>query len=548
MLSDIAISNNCQLRNIKTIAKKYGIKDKDLFCYSKNMAKIDLNILSSLQTKKDGKLILVTSINPTPYGEGKTTMAIGLCDALNKLKQKTIVALREPSMGPVFGIKGGATGGGYAQVVPMDKINLHFTGDMHAITSANNLLCAIIDNHIYQGNALKFKEILIHRCLDVNDRALRNINIITANGERKDKFVITVSTEIMAILCLSKDFKDLKRRLGNIIVGKDIDNHDIYVKDLKATDCLAIILSDAINPNIVQTLEHNLAIIHGGPFANIAHGCNSIIATKMGLKLADYVVTEAGFGADLGAEKFLDITSKVGAFKPNVIVINVTIRSIKHNGYCPKEELEQLNLKYLEKGIGNLQAHIDNCLKYSQNILVCLNRFAMDKLEEINYVKEFCEQEQVLFEESDSYAKGSKGGIKVAQKVMELASKKNDYHPLYDNKLKIKDKIMKICQEIYHAKAVNFSEEAIRQIASLSPLVQNYPVCISKTQYSLSDNPKLLGSPQDYVINITKVYVNNGAEFVVAMTSNVITMPGLAQNSAYLKMTITDDKKMEGLF
>src|SRR5574344_292829 len=504
MLSDIAISNNCKLRNIKTIANKYGILNKYLFCYGQNIAKIDLNILSSLQTKKDGKLILVTSINPTPYGEGKTTMAIGLCDALNKLKQKTIVALREPSMGPVFGIKGGATGGGYSQVVPMDKINLHFTGDMHAITSANNLLCAIIYNHIYQGNALKFKDIVIPRCLDVNDRALRNIKIITKNEERNDKFVITVATEIMAILCLSKDFKDLKRRLSNIIVGKDILNHYIYVKDLKATDSLAIILSDAINPNIVQTLEHNLAIIHGGPFANIAHGCNSIIATKMGLKLADYVVTEAGFGADLGAEKFLDITAPIGKFKPSVIVINVTIRSLKHNGYCPKEELDELNLKYLEKGISNLQAHIDNCLKYSQNILVCLNKFATDKTEEINYVKKFCETNQVLFEVSNCYAKGSKGGLKVAQKVIELANKKIDYHPLYENDLSINEKINRVCQEVYHAKELNFSDEALNQMNEISKIAKNYPVCISKTQYSLSDDPKLLGSPKDYSINITK--------------------------------------------
>src|SRR5574344_758409 len=454
--------------------------------------------------KKIGKLILVTSVNPTPYGEGKTTMAIGLTDSLNKIGKKTIVTLREPSMGPVFGIKGGATGGGYSQVRPMENINLHFTGDMHAITSANNLLCAIIDNHIYHGNKLNIKNVVIPRCLDINDRALRSIHLSSSKCDRDDNFVITVATELMAIICLSKDFKDLRRRINKMIVAYNNQDMPIYVSDLKATDALLIILKDAINPNVVETLEHNLAIIHGGPFANIAHGCNSVIATNLALRLADYVVTEAGFGADLGAEKFLDITSKVGAFKPNVIVINVTIRSIKHNGYCPKEELEQLNLKYLEKGIGNLQAHIDNCLKYSQNILVCLNKFATDKTEEINYVKKFCETNQVLFEVSNCYAKGSKGGLKVAQKVIELANKKIDYHPLYENDLSINEKINRVCQEVYHAKELNFSDEALNQMNEISKIAKNYPVCISKTQYSLSDDPKLLGSPKDYSINITK--------------------------------------------
>jgi formate--tetrahydrofolate ligase len=548
MKSDIEISENTKKIKIATIAKRYGIDNKYLFNYGPYMAKVDLSIMSKLP-KKQGKLILVTSINPTPYGEGKTTMAIGLCDALNSLGKSSIVALREPSMGPVFGIKGGATGGGYSQVMPMNSINLNFTGDMHALTSANNLLCAIIDNHIYQGNALKIKNVLIPRCLDINDRALRNIEITTKKCEREDHFMITVATELMAILCLSTDFNDLKRRIAKMIVATDIYNKPIYVSDLKATDALAIILSDAINPNIVETLEHNLAIIHGGPFANIAHGTNSIIATNMALRLSDYTVTEAGFGADLGAEKFLDIASIYGKFKTDAIIINVTVRSLKHHGGVVQEDLNKLNVDGLRKGLTNLDVHLENMRKYTQNVVVCINKFQNDYPEEINTIIKYCESKKVLSSISTTYSDGGKGGIDLAKKVIAITKEPSDVISLYDYNDSIKNKIAKIAKEIYRATDVVYSEQALKDIALINKLkLNNYPICIAKTQYSISDNPKLLGFPHDYEIHIESLKVNNGAEFIVALTSNVLTMPGLGANSAYLNMTIDNNKHMKGLF
>jgi formate--tetrahydrofolate ligase len=547
MKSDIEIAEATKKIKIKTIAKKYGILNKYLINYGDDKAKVDLKIMNDLPNK-NGKLVLVTSINPTPYGEGKTTVVIGLTDALNKLGYKAVAALREPSMGPVFGIKGGATGGGYSQVMPMADINLSFTGDMHAITSANDLLCAIVDNHIYQGNSLHIKKVIIPRCLDLNDRALRTINITSKRNERTDSFCITVATEIMAILCLSKDFKDLKRRLAKIIVGYDEEDKPIYVKDLKATASLAIILKDAINPNIVETLEHNLAIIHGGPFANIAHGCNSIIATNLGLRLGDYTVTEAGFGSDLGAEKFLDIACPKGNFKPDAIVLNVTIRALKHHGGCPKESLNEAGMTYLKAGISNLEAHIDSLKNYHVPMVIAINRFKDDAKEEIDYIINYAKNKGLEAISFSTFLDGSKGGLKLAQAVVNLTKESNNYATLYQENLSIKEKIKKICQNIYHANDVIYSEEALQDLAQINKLnVNNYPVCIAKTQYSLSDNKDLLGYPKDFVIHIRKVYVNNGAEFIVCLTDNILTMPGLGKESAYLKMTIDDNKVIRGL-
>lgn len=538
MKSDIEIEEEIKPDSIVNIAKKYNIPNDYLFNYGKYMAKVDLKLTEDNKLNKKGKLILVTSINPTPYGEGKTTMAIGLCDALNYIGKKAIVALREPSMGPVFGIKGGATGGGYSQVMPMSDINLHFTGDMHALTSANNLLCAIIDNHIFQGNELNIKKVVIPRCLDVNDRALRNINIMTKGCSREDHFVITVATELMAILCLSKDFKDLKRRVSKIIIGYNDQDKPIFVKDLKAEDAVSIVLKDAINPNIVQTLEHNLAIIHGGPFANIAHGCNSIIATNMALNLSDYVVTEAGFGADLGAEKFLDITCEKGGFKPDAIIINVTVRALKYNGNG-----------VLKDGICNLETHINNMKKYMNNIIVCINKFSDDFKEDLDYIINYCHGLGVEAIINNTYALGSKGGKDLAEKVIELTKNGVNVNKLYDNNDSISNKINKIVEEIYHGKNVIYSDEALTNIKNIEKMgLDKYPICIAKTQYSISDDKNLLGSLSDYDFHINKVYVNNGAEFIVAEAGNILRMPGLGKNSAYINMEITDDKKIRGLF
>ena len=551
MQTDIEISRQAKKIKINKVAKKLDIPSRFLETYGSYKAKLSLNLLK--KTNPDGKLILVTSTNPTPYGEGKTTMSIGLHDALSLLGKKSLVVLREPSLGPVFGIKGGATGGGYSQVVPMEDINLHFTGDLHAIETCNNLLCAIIDNHIYQGNKLNLdlNRIEFKRCVDLNDRSLRNVTIKYDNKglERNDNYNITVASEIMAILCLATDIKDLKRRLGNILIGYNKKGKMIFARDLKCVDALALLLKDAIKPNLVQTLENNPALIHGGPFANIAHGCNSIIATKMGLKLADYVVTEAGFGADLGAEKFLDIKCQIANLKPNVIVINSTIRSMKYNGGVSKEEINQENLEALKVGINNLKTHILNMQKYTKNIVVCLNKFNNDTDKEINYVKNFCQDLGCRFAISTSYVEGGKGSINLANEVIDLCNKEVDYKPLYDFSEPIITKIEKVCQEIYHAKEVIISDKALEKINLLTENnFANLPICIAKTQYSLTDNPKILGNPKDFTMTVTDIRLSSGAGFIVVLMGSIMTMPGLPKESAYLKMKFSNQGKISGLY
>lgn len=553
MKTDIEISNECVLENINLIANKLNIEDKYLECFGKYKAKIDLKIFDTLSNKEDGKLILVTSTNPTPFGEGKTTQSIGINDALNKLGKNSIVVLREPSLGPVFGIKGGATGGGYSQVVPMEDINLHFTGDLHAIEMCNNLLCAIIDNHIYQGNELNFdlNKVTFQRCVDLNDRALRNVTIKYDNKglERNDKYNITVASEIMAILCLSKNIEDLKLRLGNILVGFNTSNKPIYAKELHCEDALTILLKDAIKPNLVQTLEHNPALIHGGPFANIAQGCNSLIATRLGLKLSDYVITEAGFGSDLGAEKFLDIKCVVGNLKPNAIVINTTLRSIKYNGGISKEDVSFENIEALSKGIVNLQRHIENMSKYTKNIVVCINKFSSDTEKEISFVKDFVNKLGYKAITSTSFIDGSNGALELAKEIIKLCDNKVDYKPLYDYNLSIKDKINKIAKEIYHAKKVVYScdvEDKIKELTEMG--FASLPICIAKTQYSFTDNPKLLGAPTDFNITITDIKLSSGAGFIVVLLGNIMTMPGLSKNSAYLNMHIDNNGNISGLY
>ena len=551
MQTDIEISRQAKKIKINKVAKKLDIPSRFLETYGSYKAKLSLNLLK--KTNPDGKLILVTSTNPTPYGEGKTTMSIGLHDALSLLGKKSLVVLREPSLGPVFGIKGGATGGGYSQVVPMEDINLHFTGDLHAIETCNNLLCAIIDNHIYQGNKLNLdlNRIEFKRCVDLNDRSLRNVTIKYDNKglERNDNYNITVASEIMAILCLATDIKDLKRRLGNILIGYNKKGKMIFAKDLKCVDALALLLKDAIKPNLVQTLENNPALIHGGPFANIAHGCNSIIATKMGLKLADYVVTEAGFGADLGAEKFLDIKCQIANLKPNVIVINSTIRSMKYNGGVVKEEINQENIEALKVGINNLKTHILNMQKYTKNIVVCLNKFENDTDKEINYVKKFCQDLGCRFAVSTSYVEGGKGSINLANEVIDLCNQEVDYKPLYDFSEPIITKIEKVCQEIYHAKEVIISDKALEKINLLNKNnFANLPICIAKTQYSLTDNPKILGNPKDFTMTVTDIRLASGAGFIVVLMGSIMTMPGLPKESAYLKMKFSNQGKISGLY
>ena len=551
-MEDIEISKKAKYEKIVKVSKKLDIPRKYLELYGDYKAKINLDIMKKVKDNKDGKLILVTSTNPTPYGEGKTTMSIGINDAMNKLGKKSVVVLREPSLGPVFGIKGGATGGGYSQVIPMEDINLHFTGDLHAIETCNNLLCAILDNHIYQGNSLDFDldRITFQRCVDLNDRALRNVIIKYDNKglERKDKYNITVASEIMAILCLSSDFADLKRRLGNILLGYSKSGKMIFAKDLKCVDALAIVLKDAIKPNLVQTLENNPAIIHGGPFANIAHGCNSVIATKLGLKLADYVVTEAGFGADLGAEKFLDIKCPLAGLKPSCIVINATIRSMKYNGGIDKDNITKENIEAIKIGIKNLETHIKNMQKYTKNIIICLNRFGFDTDKEIAFVKKYCEDLGCLFEISESFSKGGEGAIKLAEKVIKLCDNKIDYQKLYEYDLPIKDKINKVCKEIYRASSVEFSDIANQKIKSFEESgFSSLPICIAKTQYSLTDDQKVLGSPRDFTMKVTDVRLSSGAGFIVVLMGKIMTMPGLPKDAAYLKMTISDKGNIKGL-
>ena len=553
MKSDIEISREAKYENIKKVAKKIGISSRYLELYGNYKAKINLNLYKKLKNEKDGKLILVTSTNPTPYGEGKTTMSIGINDAMNKIGKKSLVVLREPSLGPVFGIKGGATGGGYSQVVPMEDINLHFTGDLHAIETCNNLLCAIIDNHIYQGNKLNLdtNRITFQRCVDLNDRALRNVEVRYDNKGlvRNDKYNITVASEIMAILCLASDITDLKRRLGNILIGYTKRGRMVFAKELHCVDALALLLKDAIKPNLVQTLENNPAIIHGGPFANIAHGCNSIIATKLGLKLADYVITEAGFGADLGAEKFLDIKCPTADLKPSAIVINATIRSMKYNGGVKKEDMNKENIEAIKIGIENLHTHIMNMQKYTKNILICLNRFNYDTEKEIAFVKKYCEDLGCEFDISESFSKGGEGAVNLAKKLVKICERKIDYQKLYDYNLPIIDKINKVCKEIYHAKDVIISDEVKSKLAEFDKKgFSSFPICVAKTQYSLTDDAKTLGAPRDFTMTVTDVKLSSGAGFIVVLMGKIMTMPGLSKEPAYLKMKFHTNGNIDGLY
>ena len=551
MKSDLEISNECKMKNINELAKDLKIDDKYIENYGNYKAKINLDVFNSLKNKKDGKLVLVTSINPTPFGEGKTTMSIGINDALRLLNKDSIVVLREPSLGPVFGIKGGAAGGGYSQVVPMEDINLHFTGDIHAIESANNLLCAIIDNHIYQGNELKIKEVVFKRCVDLNDRALRNVIIKYDNKglEREDNYNITVASEIMAILCLATDIEDLKRRIGNILIGYDENDKPIFARDLNCVGAVSLLLKDAIKPNLVQTLENNPAIIHGGPFANIAHGCNSIIATKLGMKLCDYVITEAGFGADLGAEKFLDIKCNVANISPNCVVINATVRSLKYNGGVDKTKVNIENLEALKKGIVNLKQHIENVSKYTKNIVVCLNRFKDDTNLEVDYIINYVKEMGYPIEICTSFKDGGKGATDLAKRIVEVCEKNKDYKRLYNNEDTIINKINTIAKEIYRADNVIINEEVLNKIKYFEENgFGNLPVCIAKTQYSFSDDAKKLGAPKDFDMTVTDIRISNGAGFIVVLMGNIMTMPGLGKNSAYLNMDIDSKSLIKGLF
>ena len=552
-MTDIEIARSIKMLEISEIAKKIGIGDKYLENYGKYKAKIDLGILNELN-KKEGKLILVTSINPTPFGEGKTTMSIGIHDALRKLGFNSLAVLREPSLGPVFGIKGGAAGGGYSQVVPMEDINLHFTGDMHAIGAANNLLCAAIDNHIFQGNKLNIdkNKIIFNRCVDMNDRALRTVTVGLDLGKdviHENHYSITVATEVMAILCLAENLKDLKDRLGNILFAYDVDGKPLFVRDLHVEEAMTILLKDAIKPNLVQTLENNPVIIHGGPFANIAHGCNSLIATKLGLKLSDYVVTEAGFGADLGAEKFLDIKCRKGNLKPSVIVINATIRSLKYNGGMSKDELNIKNMEYLKKGICNLEVHIENMKKYLDNIVVCLNKFDFDDEDEISFVENYCEKLGCEFAVCISYKNGGEGATDLARKIVKLCENDIEFNLLYDENDSIKNKIEKVSKDIYHAGSVKYLDEALENIQKIESMrLDKLPICVAKTQYSISDDAKKLGYPKDYEIIVRDVLVNSGAGFIVVYMGKIMTMPGLSKNPAYENMHIDDDGTIYGLF
>ncbi len=555
-MTDIEIAQNCKMEKITEVAKLLDLGEDDLELYGKYKAKLSDELLEKLQDREDGKLILVTAINPTPAGEGKTTISIGLAQALNVLNKKACLALREPSLGPCFGIKGGAAGGGHAQVVPMEDLNLHFTGDFHAITSANNLLAALLDNHIQQGNALGIdsRQIVWKRCMDMNDRALRNIVVglgSKADGfVREDHFIISVASEIMAILCLATDLHDLKRRLGQIIVAYNYDGDPVTAKDLQAVGSMAALLKDAMKPNMIQTLEHTPAIVHGGPFANIAHGCNSVLATKSALKLADYVVTEAGFGADLGAEKFMDIKCRKAGIAPDAVVLVATVRSLKYNGGVPKDQLTEKNMDALKSGIVNLEKHIENIQKFGVPVVVTLNAFVSDTEEEIAYIENFCKERNCEFALSRVWEHGGQGGVELAQKVLDtIEHKKSEFKPLYEDSLTLKEKIEKIATEIYGAKEVSYSKAAERELKHLAELGMNdLPVCMAKTQYSLSDDPKKLGRPEGFTLNVREIYPSAGAEFVVAITGNIMTMPGLPKKPAAYGIDLTDDGVITGLF
>ena len=556
MKTDIEIAQEAQMLPITEVVKEIGLTADDLELYGKYKAKISNEYLKKIESNKKGKLILVTAINPTPAGEGKTTTSVGLGQAFGKLGKKAIIALREPSLGPCFGIKGGAAGGGYAQVVPMEDLNLHFTGDFHAITSANNLLAALLDNHIQQGNALRIdtRQIVWKRCLDMNDRVLRNVVVglgsKTDGFVREDHFVITVASEIMAILCLATDLEDLKDRLGKIIVAYDLDGKPVTAKDLQAVGAMAALLKDAILPNVIQTLEHTPALVHGGPFANIAHGCNSVRATTAALSMADYVVTEAGFGADLGAEKFFDIKCRQAGLSPDAVVLVATIRALKYNGGVPKTELSAENVEALEKGIVNLEKHIENLQKYKVPVVVTLNSFVTDSEAEIAFVKQFCEERGCEFAISEVWEKGGEGGIALAEKVLKtLEEKESHFEPLYPSELPLTEKIETVAKEIYGAKGVNYTAAAKKQLAKLTELgFGDLPVCMAKTQYSLSDDPALLGRPKDFDITVREAYVSAGAGFVVVLTGAVMTMPGLPKQPAAFGIDVDESGKITGLF
>lgn len=556
MKTDIQIAQEANLEPITEVAKKLQISAEDLELYGKYKAKLSEEYLEKISGNPEGKLILVTAINPTPAGEGKTTTSVGLGQAFGKLGKKAVIALREPSLGPCFGIKGGAAGGGFSQVVPMEDINLHFTGDFHAITSANNLLAALLDNHIQQGNELQIdtRQVVWKRCLDMNDRVLRNTVVglgAKADGVvREDHFVITVASEIMAVLCLAEDMKDLKERLGKMVVAYNYQGEPVRAADLNAVGAMAALLKDAMKPNLVQTLENTPVLIHGGPFANIAHGCNSVRATKAALKMADYVITEAGFGADLGAEKFLDIKCRIGGLKPDAVVLVATIRALKYNGGIQKAELGEENLDALKKGIVNLEKHIENLQKYGVPVVTVLNSFVTDTEQETAFVKQFCEERGCEFALSEVWEKGGEGGLDLALKVLDtLENKKSDFHVLYGDELSLEEKIDTVAREIYGADGVSYQAQAQKQLMQLEKLeFGKLPVCMAKTQYSLSDDPKLLGRPANFRINVREVYVSAGAGFVVVLTGAVVTMPGLPRHPAAFDIDVTDEGRITGLF
>lgn len=556
MKSDIEIAQEAQMVHIREVAAKLDIPEDDLELYGKYKAKLSDELIRRVSDRKDGKLILVTAINPTPAGEGKTTTSVGLGEAFGRLGKRAVIALREPSLGPCFGIKGGAAGGGYAQVVPMEDLNLHFTGDFHAITSANNLLAALLDNHIQQGNELGIdpRQIVWKRCMDMNDRVLRNIVVGLGSKMdgmvREDHFVITVASEIMAILCLADDMHDLKRRLGRIIVAYTFDGKPVTADDLKATGAMAALLKDALKPNLIQTLEHTPAIVHGGPFANIAHGCNSVRATKTALKLADYVITEAGFGADLGAEKFFDIKCRKAGLAPDAVVLVATVRALKYNGGVAKADLGTENLDALKKGIVNLEKHIENLQKFGVPVVVTLNSFVTDTKAETDYVEQFCRERGCEFALSEVWEKGGEGGIELANKVLlTLEQKESYFKPLYPDDMSLEDKIATVAREIYGADGVTYSAAAKKELKRITDMgMSSFPVCMAKTQYSLSDDQTKLGRPNGFTINVREVYVSAGAGFVVAVTGSIMTMPGLSKNPAAYGIDVNDDGVITGLF
>lgn len=556
MKTDIQIAQEAKMSHIREVAQTLGIQEDELELYGKYKAKLSDEVWNNVKDRPDGKLVLVTAINPTPAGEGKTTTTVGLGQAMAKLNKKAVIALREPSLGPCFGIKGGAAGGGYAQVVPMEDLNLHFTGDFHAITSANNLLAAMLDNHIQQGNALQIdpRQVVWKRCLDMNDRCLRNVVVGLGNKMdgmvREDHFVITVASEIMAILCLADDIDDLKKRLGRIIVAYTFAGEPVTADDLQATGAMTALLKDAIKPNLIQTLEHTPALVHGGPFANIAHGCNSVRATKMALKMSDITITEAGFGADLGAEKFFDIKCRKAGLKPDAVVLVATVRALKYNGGVAKSDLAEENLEALKKGIANLEKHIENIQKYDVPVIVTLNSFITDTEAENTFIREFCEERGCEFALSEVWEKGGEGGIALAEKVLDtLENKESHFHTLYEDELSLKEKIEKIATEIYGAKGVVYEPAASKQLAKIEDMgFGNLPICMAKNQYSLSDDAKKLGRPENFDIHIREVYVSAGAGFVVALTGAIMTMPGLPKVPAANGIDVSEDGMITGLF